>query len=99
MLVGFVIYDQRSAPVVDAVLDWQTGVVLEVPFGSFADWNGFHVGDIIPSVEGVLFSEWQRMEAGFIEESIGGVVREGALGALFAGLVILVFLNFSCATL
>ena len=34
-------------------------------------------------------------QAGFIEESISGVIREGALGALFAVLVILVFLNFS----
>jgi multidrug efflux pump subunit AcrB len=34
-------------------------------------------------------------QAGFIEESISGVVREGALGALFAVIVILVFLNFS----
>jgi multidrug efflux pump subunit AcrB len=34
-------------------------------------------------------------QAGFIEESISGVVREGALGALFAVIVILIFLNFS----
>jgi HAE1 family hydrophobic/amphiphilic exporter-1 len=34
-------------------------------------------------------------QASFIEESISGVVREGALGALFAVFVILVFLNFS----
>jgi HAE1 family hydrophobic/amphiphilic exporter-1 len=34
-------------------------------------------------------------QAGFIEESISGVVREGVLGALFAIIVILVFLSFS----
>jgi multidrug efflux pump subunit AcrB len=34
-------------------------------------------------------------QASFIEESIAGVSREGVLGAFFAVLVILVFLNFS----
>jgi multidrug efflux pump subunit AcrB len=34
-------------------------------------------------------------QAGFIEESISGVAREGGLGAVMAVVVILIFLNFS----
>jgi multidrug efflux pump subunit AcrB len=45
-------------------------------------------------IDGVQFNTVFE-QASFIEESIGGVVREGALGALFAVLVVLVFLNFS----
>jgi multidrug efflux pump subunit AcrB len=34
-------------------------------------------------------------QAAFIEESISGVIREGTLGALFAIIVVLIFLHFS----
>ncbi len=34
-------------------------------------------------------------QASFVEESISGVIREGALGALFAVIVVLIFLSFS----
>jgi multidrug efflux pump subunit AcrB len=52
------------------------------------------LGELAAEIPTVRFSTVFE-QASFIEESISGVVREGALGALFAVLVVLVFLNFS----
>jgi multidrug efflux pump subunit AcrB len=56
------------------------------------------VEDALEDLEGELSGVRFDMvfeQAGFIEESISGVVREGALGAIFAIIVILIFLSFS----
>jgi signal transduction histidine kinase len=62
VLVGLVIYDQIRSPVVDLILDWDTGVLQAVFADSLADWSGFHVGDQIIQVDGIPFEDWQTFE-------------------------------------
>jgi signal transduction histidine kinase len=90
-LVGYVIYEQMRRPVFDAMLDWQTGVILEVPQNSFANIAGFWVGDQILSVEGVPFAQWSRPEA----ENVQALVqRNGQVIQMELPLVPLARLNY-----
>ncbi|MBI5301093.1 MAG: hypothetical protein HY868_03075 [Chloroflexi bacterium] len=62
VLMGSVGYLQWSTPTVDGSLDWQTGVVLDVPQDSYANYAGILPGDVILTVEGVPFQKWQSRE-------------------------------------
>ena len=64
MLVGYVIYFQWSTPTLDFLLDGYTGRVLTVPQDSFGDWAGLQPADVILSVDGVPFAEWQHPTVG-----------------------------------
>ncbi|MBU2611854.1 MAG: hypothetical protein KJ606_13050 [Chloroflexi bacterium] len=57
-LAGYVIYDQVRAPVFDAIMDWESGTVLGVEQDSYANWAGFHAGDVILSVNGAPYPQW-----------------------------------------
>ena len=61
-LTGSVVYLQWSIPTVDCALDWQTGVVLDVPQDSYANYAGIMPGDVILTVEGVPFQQWRSRE-------------------------------------
>ena len=57
-LVVYDIYLQWHTPAVDFVVDWETGVIRNVPENSYADYAGFWVNDKIISVGGVAFNQW-----------------------------------------
>ncbi len=104
LMVGYVVHFQLSTPVLDCVLDGRTGRVLDVPENSFADWAGLQPGDVILSVGGLPFAEWQHLAAGNYPAEIrrGGrhltlelplvpLVRVNLLSLLMGVLVALVF--------
>ncbi len=64
LLAGYVVYLQLHTPALDALLDGRSGRVLKVPQDSYADWAGLREGDIILSVDGVPFAQWQRPSIG-----------------------------------
>ncbi len=64
VMMGYVIYFQLSTPALDCALDGHTGRVLAVPEDSFADWAGLQPGDVVVSVDGVPFAEWQHPAVG-----------------------------------
>ena len=64
ILVGYDIYFQWRTPVLDFIFDGNTGLIHEIPFGSFADWAGLHEGDVILSVDGIPFAEWHDLSVG-----------------------------------
>ncbi|MBI5028982.1 MAG: hypothetical protein HZB51_00545 [Chloroflexi bacterium] len=53
VLAGTVIYHQSTTPAIDAVIDWQTGVVLSVPQDSFANYAGLLPGDVILDLDSI----------------------------------------------
>jgi hypothetical protein len=63
-LIGYDVYFQWSTPVLDFSLDGHTGLVYEVPQGTFADWAGLMPGDVILTVDGVPFAEWHDPAVG-----------------------------------
>lgn len=62
VLVGYVIYFQWSTLTLDCAFDWQSGVVLDVPQDSYANYAGILPGDVILTIEGVPFQQWQSRE-------------------------------------
>ncbi len=64
ILVGYDIYFQWRTPVLDFSFDGNTGLIHEVPFGSFADWAGLLPGDVILTVDGIPFAEWRDPPVG-----------------------------------
>jgi signal transduction histidine kinase len=74
-LVAYDIYFQWTTPVVDCTMDWHTGLVLEVPRDSFANWAGLHEGDVILTIGDLPFAEWDELPTGSYAAE---VVREGA---------------------
>jgi len=108
VLVSFVIYDQIRSPVVDLVLDWDSGVVLTVPVDSFADWGGFHAGDHIVSVNGIPFADWQTIQIRnyrievvrgdqylSLELPVVSVIRHNPWPLISAALIALTYWGFS----
>jgi len=73
VLAGTVIYDQARAPVFDAEMDWDSGTVLGMDQDSFANWAGFHVGDVILSVNGAPYPQWPPVVGNYPAQ-----VRRGA---------------------
>jgi signal transduction histidine kinase len=63
-LTALGVYLQASMPAVDCTLDWQTGVVLDVPPDSFANYAGLMPGDVILSVDGIPLTNWKSIETG-----------------------------------
>jgi len=63
-LVGYDVYFQWRTPALDLNFDRHTGLVYEVPQGTPADWAGFGAGDVILSVDGIPFSEWNDPPVG-----------------------------------
>jgi len=57
--MGFVVYLQWNTPAVDCALDAQTGVVLDVPQDSYANYAGLQPGDRIVSMNGIPFAAWR----------------------------------------
>jgi signal transduction histidine kinase len=64
---GLVIYeviDQFRTPGINFTLDWQTGVIQQVPMQSSANISGFMPGDVILAVDGTPYSEWANFSLG-----------------------------------
>ena len=61
-LIVYNLYYQWTTPVIDFALDWQTGLILDVPEDSNGNYAGLMAGDIIHTVEGVPLSEWIPQE-------------------------------------
>jgi signal transduction histidine kinase len=61
VLMGYVVYQQASAPALDCALDWQTGIVLAVPLDSHANYAGLQPGDVILNVNGVALADWKTL--------------------------------------
>ena len=61
-LAGLVIYLQWSTPTVDCVIDRTSGRVLIVPPDSYSNFAGLQPDDVILTVQGVPFQEWQSYE-------------------------------------
>ncbi|MCP4538243.1 MAG: hypothetical protein GY832_13975 [Chloroflexi bacterium] len=57
ILVGYDIYFQLRVSVLDFGFG-HTGLVLDVPFESYADWAGLMPGDVILTADSIPFSEW-----------------------------------------
>jgi predicted metalloprotease with PDZ domain len=62
VLMGFVVYLQWNTPAVDCTLDWRTGVILDVPQDSNANYAGLQSGDRILSMNDIPFAEWKGVE-------------------------------------
>lgn len=73
VLTAYLVYFHWSTPALDCKVNWQTGVVLDVPQGSFADNAGLQPGDVIETVEGIPFKDWKRTGV----ENRAVVVRRG----------------------
>ena len=91
VLAGTVIYDQARAPVFDADLDWDSGTVLGMDQDSFANWAGFHVGDVILSVNGAPYPQWPPVVGNYPAQ----VRRSGRVIQLEIPLVPMARLNLS----
>ena len=91
VLAGTVIYDQARAPVFDAEMDWDSGTVLGMDQDSFANWAGFHVGDVILSVNGAPYPQWPSVVGNYPAQ----VWRSGRVIQLEIPLVPMARLNLS----
>ncbi len=58
LLISYEIIDQIRTPAIDFSLDWQTGVIQQVPQKSTANASGFMPGDIILAVNGIPYAGW-----------------------------------------
>ncbi len=75
-LVLYDVYIQWRTPVIDFGVDWETGIILDVPQDSFGDYAGFWAGDKFISVGGVSFEEWGDLEVG---NQIVEIERDGQM--------------------
>jgi signal transduction histidine kinase len=73
VLAGYVTYDQMRTPVFDAKMERESGTVLAMEQDSFANWAGFHVGDVILSVNGAPYPQWPPVVGNYPAQ-----VRRGA---------------------
>lgn len=64
LLVGYDIAFQWSTGALDFSVDRETGLVTHVAPHTFGDWAGLMPGDVIVSVEGTPFPEWQAVAPG-----------------------------------
>lgn len=76
LMVGYEVYFQASTGALDFALDGRTGLALEVPRDSTANYSGIMAGDIILTVDGVPFTQWHDWQIGTHDAEIE---RDGLL--------------------
>lgn len=64
LFAGYDLHFQRTTGALDFSIDRETGMVTRVAQHSFGDWAGLKAGDVIVSVEGTPFAEWQTTAPG-----------------------------------
>ncbi len=75
-LVLYDVYIQWRTPVMDFRVDWETGIILDVPQDTFGDYAGFWAGDKFISVGGIPFEQWGELEVG---NQIVEIERDGQI--------------------